>query len=100
MKKMPGSIFFLAWGCMGSFDEKNGEKAEYSGPRGEVIGLYGRKWIKGMMSGTEDNHYFSHDPHLADCDLASSGGHLLSVNRNYCLYAVNFSGFQSHLPLL
>ena len=57
---MPGSIFFLAWGCMGGFDEKSGEKTESSEPRGEGIGLYGRKWIKGTMSGTEDNHYFSH----------------------------------------
>lgn len=44
----------------GGFDEKSGEKTESSEPRGEGIGLYGRKWIKGTMSGTEDNHYFSH----------------------------------------
>lgn len=48
-------------GCLwGSCDGKNGGKTEYSGSRALLIGLYGRKWIKGKVRGTEDNCHFSH----------------------------------------
>lgn len=77
----------------GALNGKNGGKTEsYSGPRGGLIGPCGRKWIKGKGEETEDNCHFFLDPHLAGCDLASSGAPL-PVNRSCYLYAVTLSYF-------